>query len=338
MSEILSSFLARDTLPSSATGGSVKPLAKAKPSARSTAAVAKATSTLLATARAVVAAHPSSVAKDAAPAAPSATTPRSGPRYVERAPATPPAAPGSVGALFQSAVREVPEPDGTQFARPRLRRRAREACGRPLRHASRPRQPVMSRAADPGVLHPSARNALNAKARLNELTALVNDAVATYAVARDRAADPHADAERVSHDLIAYHAAVQFRQRQPDADEGYRLSVELLKSIEDEGLILVPVDPRRSSAGFKLVNPTLEPAVAATEVRARAAAQERDAFARANAALLNEHDERQKLKRVRDALDGDDPTAFRDALAGVGAATRDMSTNSLTTDDLAVLR
>jgi hypothetical protein len=187
------------------------------------------------------------------------------------------------------------------------------------------------------VLHRSGAKALAAKAKLNELQARVTDAVDTYRFARDRAAKPHEDAERVTHDLLAYHAGVQFRQRDADPDEAYRLSVELLQRIESEGLILVPADPRRAAAGFRLVNPALEPAVAATEASARATAKERDAFARENAALLREHAERQKLKRVKDALEGDDPDAFRDALAGISPPSRDANSNSLTTNDIPVL-
>lgn len=96
--ELLSSFLARTDAPVTKTSDPTP--------------VAKATASLSATARAIVAASPSPVTKDApaAPVAPAA--PQTGPRYIERAPATAPAAPGSVEAVFQSAVRQVPEPDG----------------------------------------------------------------------------------------------------------------------------------------------------------------------------------------------------------------------------------
>lgn len=179
---------------------------------------------------------------------------------------------------------------------------------------------------------------MGAKATLNELTAALNDAVDTYRFARDRAAAPHADADRISHDLIAYHAGVQFRQRDADPDEAYKLSTELLKRIEDEGLILVPVDPRHAVAGFRIGNPNLDAAVEATGASARAAAATRDAYARENAALIREHTERENLKRVRDALEGDDPDAFRDALRDVAGPARDTHTNSLTTHGMAGIR
>jgi hypothetical protein len=85
------------------------PMTKAASRKGSAGSVANATSTLLATARAVLAACPAPVAKAAAPT----PAPRIGPRHIERAPATAPAEPGSVQAVFQDAVREVPEPDGT---------------------------------------------------------------------------------------------------------------------------------------------------------------------------------------------------------------------------------
>jgi hypothetical protein len=81
-----------------------------KSSARSAGTVTKAAAdNLFAAARAVLATSP--VTKDATPA-PAVAPPRSGPRYVERAPATPRAESGSVQAVVQAAVREVPEPDG----------------------------------------------------------------------------------------------------------------------------------------------------------------------------------------------------------------------------------
>jgi len=188
------------------------------------------------------------------------------------------------------------------------------------------------------VLHRSGAKALDAKAKLNELHARVTDAVDTYRFARERAATPHADADRVSHDLLAYHSAVTYRQRSADPDEAYRVSVELLQRIEDEGLILVPVDPRHAVAGFRIGNPNLDAAVAATEIRARAAAQERDAFARENSVLLAEHEARQRMTSFKAALEGDDPTAFRDALRDVAGPARDTHTNSLTTHEMAGIR
>jgi len=104
---ILCDFLGQCSTP--ATSGTHK---SGAPSAGS---VTKATATLSATARAVLAATP--VAKDAAPAPPAApAAPQSGPRYVERAPATPRAATGTAEAIFQAAVRAVPEPDGAASA------------------------------------------------------------------------------------------------------------------------------------------------------------------------------------------------------------------------------
>jgi hypothetical protein len=195
----------------------------------------------------------------------------------------------------------------------------------------------MSTNRDLSVLHRSASKALNAKAQLNELTARVNDAADTYRLARDRAAKPHEHAERVTHDLLAYHHAVAFRQRDADPDEAYRQSTELLQQIESEGLILVPVDPRRASAGFRLVNPNLVPAVEATEASARVAARDRDAFARENATLLQEHEDRQRMTKFKDALASDDPDTFLAAVDGL-AGKPDTRANSLTTDDLAVTR
>jgi len=96
MDELLSSFLFRADAP--VTKSDQTP-------------VAKATATLLATARAIVAASP--VTKEVAPAptAPEQTAPATGPKYITRAPAIPRAEPGTVQSAMQAAVRAVPEPD-----------------------------------------------------------------------------------------------------------------------------------------------------------------------------------------------------------------------------------
>jgi hypothetical protein len=133
--------------------------------------------------------------------------------------------------------------------------------------------------------------------------------------------------------LTRYHAAVLHKQRQPDASEARKLSLELLRRIRQERLELEPIDPYRPAAGLRIANPKPAQDLIAAEKVAAVARRARDEFATEHDELLAQHANRATMGRVRQALDADDPAILRAALNDLPEPAR-APENVLRTTDL----
>ncbi len=127
---------------------------------------------------------------------------------------------------------------------------------------------------------PSARVGMTpeeATARLDELEVCAaegqrrySDALAATRAAQQTGAD-------LAGPLAAYHAEVLHRQRDADADEARRLTLELILRTNDDGLLLEPLDPTVPARGLRVVDPGPARALEDAKRAADAARVERDA-------------------------------------------------------------
>lgn len=173
-----------------------------------------------------------------------------------------------------------------------------------------------------------------ATARLEKLEACAAEGQRRYSesLAATRAAQQ--TGAEVAGPLAAYHAEVLHRQRDADADEARRLTLEVLLRITDDGLLLEPVDPTVPARGLRVVDPGPARALEAASSAADAARVERDTFKAEVQDLLEEADARKRMGRVRDALDGESPAELREAIAELGAQASQPRRPVLTTADL----
>lgn len=173
-----------------------------------------------------------------------------------------------------------------------------------------------------------------AKARLAELTAQAEGAAGRYCdalAAVERAWEVGRD---LAEPLAQYYADVQYRRRESDAKEARRLTLDLLERVERDGVLLEPLNPARPAMGLRVVDPRFERELAEAQKAANAARVERDRFADEAVALLKEAADREKMARVKTALEAEDPDALRDALAALEGGEDGSGRNVLTTDDL----
>lgn len=174
-----------------------------------------------------------------------------------------------------------------------------------------------------------------AQAELDRLTARVQETKEAYADARNAAERTWEAGQDVAAQLAAHHHRKLTRQpHSADPAEPRRLTVDLLRRIENEDLLLEPLDPARPAAGLKIVDPRPVRRLQEAQDEATAARAERGAFQAECRALLDEASARAKVTRVTEALDGSDPGALRDALSELDPT----GPGPLTTDDLQVLR
>jgi len=173
-----------------------------------------------------------------------------------------------------------------------------------------------------------------ARAELDGLTARVEETREAYRRATDAVQRAWETARDVAADLAEHHHRVLTRQaHNTDPDVPRRLTLAVLRRIEDEELLLEPFDPARPAAGLKIVNPWPVRAQMEAHDEATAARAALDSFAQECRALLEEDTAREQVARVRTALDDSDPAELRDALAALPQA--DPRSAALTTDDLA---
>jgi len=173
-----------------------------------------------------------------------------------------------------------------------------------------------------------------ATARLEQLEARAAEGQCRYSEALAATRVAQQTGAEVAGPLAAYHAEVLHRQRDADGDEARRLTLEVLLRITDDGLLLEPLDPTVPARGLRVVDPGPARALEDASSAADAARVERDTFKAEVKDLLEEADARTRMSRVRDALDGEDPAALRDALAQLPAADPATPASVLTTDDL----
>jgi hypothetical protein len=114
-----------------------------------------------------------------------------------------------------------------------------------------------------------------------------------------------------------------------------KATLQTINRILDDGLVLEPGDMQLvGGMGLRLVDPTLEREYEEAQRQAVVAAAARDRFAGTHKALLEQAQAAAAVARLRDALDGDDPYAVRDALAALPPEPPASPKNTLTTADL----
>lgn len=173
-----------------------------------------------------------------------------------------------------------------------------------------------------------------AKDKLVQLNDEAAEAAAAYRAAKERKSSAHAwdavlDATAPLRDA---HVKNIFRGG-PDPDEARRLTLDFIRHIEDEGLVIEPIDPYAPAAGVRVVDPRPVGALMTAEAESRRAARARDDFAREHAALLREHEDRQLMDRVQAALRNGSPSEFAAAIRNLPDPAEERPT-ALRTEDI----
>jgi len=173
-----------------------------------------------------------------------------------------------------------------------------------------------------------------ARIELDRLDARVDETKEAYVEARDATGRAWVTSRDVAIPLAEYHSKRRPGQpRDLSNAEPRRLTLDLLSKIDQEDLILEPLDPSRPAAGLRIVDPRPYRSLAEARDEATAARCARDAFVHDCRGLLEEAAGQEAIARIKRALDCDEPDALRDALTavGVGCAT---GTSAMTTEDL----
>jgi hypothetical protein len=114
----------------------------------------------------------------------------------------------------------------------------------------------------------------------------------------------------VARPLADYGDAVAFKKREADEEEHRRAQDEVLGEIRERGLLL-----RHVGRGLlQVTDPGLEDEIATARRAYLVAKRERETFAQENADGLRDEHEAAEMRRLRDAIAGDDPAAVREAL------------------------
>jgi len=174
--------------------------------------------------------------------------------------------------------------------------------------------------------------ATEAKTELDRLDALVEKTHDEYVKATGEVRRAWKPSRDVAASLAEHYKPLR-GQGDADKDTARKLTVDVLRRIEKDDLLLEPLDPLRPAAGLKIVDPRPYRAQQEAHDAATAARNERDSFAVECRALLETAAARDAVDRVKDALDGEDPDVLREALAGVGVGDPTEPT-ALTTKDL----
>ena len=156
---------------------------------------------------------------------------------------------------------------------------------------------------------------------LGTLNAAVADAAAARDEARQQATDYHVEREsaEAAAPLAKYwrqHGAgtvgdVHGEHRQAVED----MTAELVRRVQEDGLILLPVNPAFPAAGVRVYDPSRRDALADAEATLAEARADLATFKSKNADALRAERDAEEHQRLRDAIDSADPAALRDALA-----------------------
>jgi hypothetical protein len=171
--------------------------------------------------------------------------------------------------------------------------------------------------------------------RLAELDQAVEEARAERGRAKDRRKhETRLTAKEATADLMKFRDDIAMRKpgAVPEADRLARareLTHGLLSIMEERGLIFEAFGPR--GGALMVVDPSISDDERNAEAALVAARQARSEFASENADALEAEAKAAEAQAIREALDGDDPDAIREAL--------NPTTNAaLTTDDLSATR
>ena len=168
------------------------------------------------------------------------------------------------------------------------------------------------------------------RARLRELDARLAEASRRYTAAREavrRARITHA-----ADDLAEYYK--QVRLDNPDPAEARRLTLHVLHRIERDGLVLIPIDPTRPNVGLRVADLRPREELAAAQRAAGLVQRQRVAFEAQHREALRREAEETQMVQLREALDGNDPSAVRAALSGLPDP-KPGNPSAMTTGDLA---
>lgn len=152
---------------------------------------------------------------------------------------------------------------------------------------------------------------------------------------KEAEADARAAAVRgsdVADELAEYQRDVEFKRRVPDDVYEAELVEALATDIIARRLQVEFLDPHRPHAGLRFIE--TEPRRHADDMRdrSRAALQEWVDFQRKHGAAMKEEEAATHMRRVRTALDGDDPAALAEAIHALPASSR--TPTALRSDDL----
>lgn len=170
--------------------------------------------------------------------------------------------------------------------------------------------------------------------RLAGLDQAVDAARDKRAQAKDRREkERYRQAREVTADLLAYRDEIAHKKptATPPDDRPQRerdLTDAFCAALAERGLVLEAVG---NGGGVNIIDPSINDDLDAADREVVAARQERDDFARENAEGIAAEGRAAEAAKIREALEGDDPEAIREALNGPRSA-------ALTTDDLSATR
>lgn len=175
-----------------------------------------------------------------------------------------------------------------------------------------------------------------ARAELARLDARVTETANGYRAAKSAVREAWTTGRDLATELANHHKRRPGQVRDVGNADARKLTLDLVQRVSEcDDLILQPIDPHRPALGLKIVDDRPARALAEAQDDATAARSERDAFAADCRVLLEEAAKRDAVDRVKEALNGKDPDALRDALVGVGVGNDGRATtNALTTADL----
>ncbi len=174
----------------------------------------------------------------------------------------------------------------------------------------------------------------DARAKLEALDARVQKLSLKWRNAKYAADHAWETARDVAQEAADYYAGLQFRRSKHHPEDEYNITARLLKAIDDRGLRLVPLDPKRPAAGLRVVDPRPAVALKEAERALNRACRLRNEFAAKHTDLLAHDEAKRAVDRVNDALHGDDPHALREALESLPQKPARPPENTLTTADL----
>lgn len=169
--------------------------------------------------------------------------------------------------------------------------------------------------------------------RLAELQEAVDEARSRRAEAKGRREkERYRQAREVTADLIAFRDDIAHRKptaTPPDErrDRQRELTEAFCADLIERGLVLEAVG---NGGAVDIIDPTINDDLKAAERDWLAAQRERDSFASESAEGIAAEVKAQEAATIREALEGDDPDAIREALNGKTAA--------LTSDELTASR
>jgi hypothetical protein len=122
--------------------------------------------------------------------------------------------------------------------------------------------------------------------------------------------DPFQTTTDALSEVIDYHRDVEAQRRDADPDELRRLSAEACERIKERGLVFeIP-----GTGNIRLTDPSYDEALEAALAEWNCARADREVFAMESSVERKAEADRAMMDRVREALDGNDPDALREAL------------------------